>query len=368
MQDLINKLFLFVSGSYIVCYIGVGIPAVSAFTISLILSCLCTYFAERSISGACIILFCLLSVTLPHFTSYLPLLLYDTKYTDHKFLLPVVIPACIYALFGLSPAIACPFLFLLIIAFLLAGYSKKNQELVGELHQIRDRSMEAEIHLKERNQALIQKQNYEIHAATLSERNRIAREIHDNVGHLLTRSLLQTGALKVINRDPALTEPLDTLNDTLNTAMTSIRTSVHDLHDESIDLYHVLQEVVSEDKAFPIQLEYDVEHELPRDIKYAFISIVKEAINNIHKHSNGNSGKVTVREHPGFFLLQIRDNGTPCAKPSRSDGIGLSGIRDRVTSLGGTLRIDTKHGFQITITIVNDQPHSEDQLQKRGIR
>lgn len=367
MQDLINKLFLFVSGSYIVWCLGVGMPAVSAFTISLILCSLCTYFADRGLCSALIILFCLLSFTLPYFTPYLPLFLYDARYTNRKFLLPVIIPACIYALMRLSPAMACPLLFLLATAFLLAGYSRKNQALVGELHQIRDQNIETEIHLKERNQALIQKQNYEIHAATLSERNRIAREIHDNVGHLLTRSLLQTGALKVVNQDPALVEPLDTLNDTLNTAMTNIRTSVHDLHDESIDIYHVLYDIVAEDKALPIQLEYDVEHELPQDMKYAFISIVKEAINNIHKHSNGDSGKVTIREHPGFFLLQIRDNGTLRAEPSQSDGIGLSGIRDRVMSLGGTLRIDTKHGFQINITIANGQPQNEYQAQKRGI-
>ena len=44
-------------------------------------------------------------------------------------------------------------------------------------------------------------QDYEIYLATLKERNRIAREIHDNVGHMLTRSILQLGALSVINKD-----------------------------------------------------------------------------------------------------------------------------------------------------------------------
>ena len=52
-----------------------------------------------------------------------------------------------------------------------------------------------------------QNQDYEIHLATLKERNRIAREIHDNVGHLLSRSLLQTGALQVMNHDKALDAP-----------------------------------------------------------------------------------------------------------------------------------------------------------------
>ena len=171
---------------------------------------------------------------------------------------------------------------------------------------------------------------------------------------MLFRSLLQTGALKVINTNPSLEESLNTLNDTLNTAMTSIRTSVHDLHDESINLHRILQEIVSHEPSLRIQLEYDVEHELPRDMKYAFISIVREAINNIHKHSNADCARIVVREHPAFFLLQIQDNGTIEKEPSETDGIGLSGIRDRIQSLGGTLRIDTRHGFLINISIVKN--------------
>ena len=309
MQDLTNKLLLFICGICIEWYAGVNDAAGFALTISLILSCLCTYFSNRRICGACIALYCVMSFIWPAFVPYVPLFFYDMMATGQNMLMAAVIPACINAVFCLYPTLSFPFLLSLAFTFLLASYSRKNETLLRKLHQIRDRSTEAEIHLKERNQALIQKQNFEIHAATLAERNRIAREIHDNVGHLLTRSLLQTGALNVTNQDPSLAEPLATLNDTLNTAMTSIRTSVHDLYDESIDLRHVLQEIISQDHAIPIRLEYDVEHELPREIKYAFISIVKEAIHNIDKHSSGTAGKVTVREHPGFLLLQIRDNG-----------------------------------------------------------
>lgn len=351
MQDLGNKLLLYLAGCYLIWRLGVDDQAIIIVTLSLILSCLCSFFRDTRICDILMLLFSLLCLIVPRFAPYLPLLIYDTIYRRQKLLLTAGALAGIRALLWLPVTLLFPYLLLFSISFLLAGYSGKNQELLRELHLIRDRSTEAEIHLKERNQALIQKQDSEIHAATLSERNRIAREIHDNVGHMLTRSILQTGALKVINQDPALKEPLDTLNDTLNTAMTSIRTSVHDLHDESIDLQSVLQEIASAAPELPIHLEYDVERDLPREIKYAFISIVKEAVNNIHKHSSGNSGRITVREHPGFYLLQIRDNGTPEELPPKTDGIGLSGIQDRVHSLGGTMRIDTTHGFLLNISI-----------------
>ena len=87
-----------------------------------------------------------------------------------------------------------------------------------------------------KNRMLVEKQDYEIYAATLKERNRIAREIHDNVGHLLSRSILITGAAKALNASDTLSPVLDNLDHSLNQAMTSIRSSVHDLHDESLNL------------------------------------------------------------------------------------------------------------------------------------
>ena len=204
--------------------------------------------------------------------------------------------------------------------------------------------------MHERNQALIEKQNADIHAATLSERNRIAREIHDNVGHMLTRSLLQVGALKVIAGDDALDEPLTELQNTLNTAMTNVRTSVHDLHDDAIDLESTLWEIIDGVNTTKISLEYDVEGTLSNPIKYAFIAIVKEAVNNIQKHSNAKNASIRVCMHPGFYLLSIADNGTKISTTD-SRGIGLSNMEERVRALNGVIRFDTENGFKITIII-----------------
>ena len=70
----------------------------------------------------------------------------------------------------------------------------------------------------------------------MQERNRIAREIHDNVGHMLTRAILLLGAVKTINQDQKITDSLTLLEDTLTQTMDNIRSSVHNLHDNSIDL------------------------------------------------------------------------------------------------------------------------------------
>ena len=232
---------------------------------------------------------------------------------------------------------------------LLLGYQMK-------LHSMRDASMEHDMLMEQMNHQLIEKQNAQIYNATLKERNRIAREIHDNVGHMITRSILQVGAIGVINTDEKLKAPIADLKSTLDTAMDSMRKSVHDLYDESVDLRQALAKLKPTDSAFAFSLEYDCEDNLPRDVKYAFIAIAKEAVNNAVKHSNGDEIRIIVREHPAFYQLEIMDNGTSADERKLSgetgDGIGIKNIKERVAVIGGTMRIKADDGFMIFVTLM----------------
>ena len=232
---------------------------------------------------------------------------------------------------------------------LLLGYQMK-------LHSMRDASMEHDMLMEQMNHQLIEKQNAQIYNATLKERNRIAREIHDNVGHMITRSILQVGAIAVINTDERLKAPISDLKSTLDTAMDSMRKSVHDLYDESVDLRQALAKLKPTDSAFAFSLEYDCEDDVPRDVKYAFIAIAKEAVNNAVKHSNGDEIRIIVREHPAFYQLEIMDNGTSADERKLSgetgDGIGIKNIKERVAAIGGTMRIKADDGFMIFVTLM----------------
>lgn len=232
---------------------------------------------------------------------------------------------------------------------LLLGYQMK-------LHSMRDASMEHDMLMEQMNHQLIEKQNAQIYNATLKERNRIAREIHDNVGHMITRSILQVGAIGVINTDEKLKAPISDLKSTLDTAMDSMRKSVHDLYDESVDLRQALAKLKPTDSAFAFSLEYDCEDDVPRDVKYAFIAIAKEAVNNAVKHSNGDEIRIIVREHPAFYQLEIMDNGTTADERRLSgetgDGIGIKNIKERVAAIGGTMRIKADDGFMIFVTLM----------------
>ena len=210
-------------------------------------------------------------------------------------------------------------------------------------------SMRAEL-LERKNRDLMEKQDYEVKLATLAERNRIAREIHDNVGHMLTRSLLQIGALRVThNDDDMLIGELEQIKGTLSGAMDSIRNSVHDLHDESVDLKSQLEMMAGGFEFCPVKLRYDA-GELPIEMKYCFAAIIKEALSNIARHSDASAASVTVIEHPAFCQLLVSDNGT--AKSSGDmRGIGLQNMAERVEALGGVFRTEHGKGFRIFASI-----------------
>ena len=223
----------------------------------------------------------------------------------------------------------------------------------SELLKTRDADAELFISLKNKNKSLLEKQDYEVYLATLKERNRIAREIHDNVGHLLSRSLLQTGALLAITdkeKQAAQYTAAESVKTTLNSAMNSIRESVHGLRDDSIDLKQSVEEAVSEmRKSYRLHLETDFSDNIPAAVKLCFITSVKEAVSNIVKHSNATEVSIVIREHPALYQLCISDNGT--VKKSDSPGMGLSNMRDRTEALGGIMRTDTDNGFKIFISI-----------------
>ncbi|MBO6302973.1 MAG: sensor histidine kinase [Ruminiclostridium sp.] len=224
---------------------------------------------------------------------------------------------------------------------------------VRTLRSLRDDITGKNMQLSEQNLRLAAAQDNEVHIATLKERNRIAREIHDNVGHLLTRSILQTGALQIINKDETLKEPLSDLKNTLDGAMTSIRASVHDLHDDSIDLKRTITEMTeSVSGKFDVTLNFDAGEHIPGEIKLCAAGIVKEGLSNAVKHSDGSRIDIVFREHPGFYQLLIKDNGKAGTVRKNSRGIGLKNMEDRAESVGGRITFSgDSDGFRIFMTI-----------------
>ena len=245
------------------------------------------------------------------------------------------------------------FIPIMALSYYLAYNNNLRTELSETVHTLRDNSVEKEMMLKESTRHLVDSQNDQIYIATLKERNRIAREIHDNVGHMLSRSILQVGALLAICKDDTLKPHLTTLKETLDLAMNNIRNSVHDLHDESIDLQNALQGLVDSFTFCPVHFQCDISKQIPKNVKYCFLAITKEGMNNIMRHSNASRVTLTVKEHPAFYQLLIEDNGTTSLHSDNvSDtGMGISNMKERAEALHGILHISTENGFRIFVSI-----------------
>ena len=154
-----------------------------------------------------------------------------------------------------------------------------------------------------------------------------------------------------VYKEEPLYGQLQSVNSSLNEAMNNIRESVHDLHDESVDLKLSVVEVLKPlQEKYSIDFDYDMSEHVSRNIKYCFISIVKEATANIVKHSSATKIYILMREHPGFFQLAIEDNGNE-KMDSKHAGIGLANMRDRVESLMGNITFSDENGFKIRVSI-----------------
>lgn len=246
-----------------------------------------------------------------------------------------------------------------------------RQQLIG----LQDDAREQTLRLEQKTKDLLDKQDYEINLATLKERNRIAREIHDHVGHLLTRAILQLGALRTTCAEEPLLTQLTKVQETLDDSMNEIRSSLHDLHDAAIDLENELRSLVDSFAFCPVRLTYDILMRPDQKTVFAFLAIVREALSNIARHSKATRAEIILREHPGFYQMLIRDNGSSGAGRmadgpievdsliQRDDsGIGLQNMIDRVRGLDGLINFRREQGFMIIVSV----PRKQDQQQNSG--
>jgi len=302
----------------------------------------------------------------PELTFFLPLIAFDMPQQHWRLMnLVSLVPLTLAVSDGFRMG-AAPLPPLVLIALSLAALLLRvRRDALLEQRKAflaqKDETREVREHLSRRNRELLERQDADLSTATLGERTRIAREIHDNVGHLLASALMQTGALIVTSRDERAKESLGTLNETLSEAMNSIRRSVHDLRDESVDLHAQLRALVEGFRFCTLALNDQWSTDPEPKVKLAAIAVCREALANIMKHSDATQAEIMMREHPAFFQLVIRDNGH--VKPFTPDtGMGLSNMEERIRALDGRFRVSMDAGFEIFITI----PKEEDAHARAG--
>ncbi len=344
--DMFDKVLLFLIGLTMYGLFSRNNMEVVPAIISVIAIGLATYFENSKLNITILIIYLVLGYLIPPLLYFMPALLYTVYEKEYSYLiLFAYLPFCFETTYKADLLV---FIFFFGILAVWQKYRMIDLYRLKKTHyELQDNKRKLERDSDLQRKILLEKQDEETLSATLNERNRIAREIHDNVGHQLSSAILQLGALRIADSE---SKPLITLEKTLNLAMDNIRQSVHNLYDTSIDLYLQLKMLTENFKFCEIILEYNVEETYNSQIKYAIIAIVKEALSNIIKHSNATKVDVSMIEHPAFYQLIIYDNGSKLCIGD-TDGIGLKNIAHRIDNLGGQFRVKTNKGYEIFITI-----------------
>lgn len=280
------------------------------------------------------------------FIFYFPLILYN-MYLDLKLYSFISSPLILINLSSMN-------LLLSIISAYLAITTVNLKNTLDKSKLVRDNLKEDTIYLKKYNNQLKIDREKNIHIAILTERNRIAREIHDSIGHTISSSILQVKALRVISKEDILQKNLDILQNTLNNGMEDIRKSLHNLHNESFDLERKIESFSKEFPSLNIKISYNLEDNLSYDLKFDILSVVKEAITNCVKHSNATELSINLLSQPKFHTVIVKDNGNTLntINSHRNKGIGLNSMGEIATKYNGFFNYNLENGFKIHLTLM----------------
>jgi len=347
-SGLLEKAILFVSSMIIYLSqpdFGVSVAVV---LVPVIISGFLSYFDDERVKIILTTGFSVLCCFVPAAVIFMPLIAYDMLFNKFRYINLLAVIPLIH--FSKSSSVLVLSIVIIMITFsiLIRWHLNMQKQLHRKINELGDEAREMSIKLKKQNIELIEKQDNELYLATLNERNRIARDIHDSVGHLLSSAILQAGALITVSRDEQVKTHLKELNETLSQAMNSIRASVHKIYEESIDLDMQIRELIKKFTFCEVNYDYNMYGDPDKRLKYTFISIIKEALSNVMRHSDATKVTIALNEHPALYQLIIKDNGK--AK-NTGNGLGLTNMIDRVNSFNGNININTENGFEIFISI-----------------
>jgi two-component system sensor histidine kinase DesK len=219
------------------------------------------------------------------------------------------------------------------------------------------------IYFAQRNRALakLRMANEEIeHLAKVAERERIARDLHDVLGHTLSVIILKSElAGKLMDRDPQRAgSEIREVEQISRQALSEVRDAIRGYRTRSLDAE--LAQAKSTLQTAGVKAECQAAQiTLPALLESVLTLAVREAVTNVVRHARAQTCSLRLEQKNGSCCLEIKDDGRGSLQ---NEGNGLRGMRERVEMLGGTLKRDSRSGTRLTITLPLKQvtPQSED--------
>ena len=195
-------------------------------------------------------------------------------------------------------------------------------------------------------------------AAQEQERERLARELHDETGQALTSILLGLKSLEDIVSGDGAKEAVAVLRDRVVATLQDVRRLAVELRPKALDDFGLvpaldrLTEGFAEQTGIAVDFEAGGIGRLPPEVETAVYRIVQEALTNVAKHADANSVSIVLTRPAAGVTAVIEDDGRGFDSRSVEEGrFGLQGMRERVALLGGSLRIESNAGAGTTIVV-----------------
>ncbi len=186
--------------------------------------------------------------------------------------------------------------------------------------------------------------------AKVAERERIARDLHDVLGHTLSVITLKSElAGKLIDRDSqAARKEIGEVEQISRQALSDVRDAIRGYRSQGLVAELAQAKTTLETAGVIVQCDAATTVKLPAVQESVLSLAVREAVTNVVRHARARTCRMRLEQQNGSCRLEIQDDG--CGA-SNGEGNGLRGMRERVEMLGGTLSRSTEAGTTLTITL-----------------
>ncbi len=208
------------------------------------------------------------------------------------------------------------------------------------------------IHFAQRNRAnkkLLRAQEEIEHIAKVAERERIARDLHDVLGHTLSVIILKSElAGKLMDRDPKRAgNEIREVEQISRQALSEVRDAIRGYRSQGLPAELAQAKSTLETAGLSVKCEA-AKVILPALHESVLSMAVREAVTNVVRHAEARNCSLRLAQQNGSCRLEIEDDGRG---GFQNEGNGLRGMRERVEMLGGTLSHDSQTGTRLTITL-----------------
>jgi signal transduction histidine kinase len=194
-------------------------------------------------------------------------------------------------------------------------------------------------------------------AGRLTERQRLARDIHDTLAQHFTSIIMHLSAAKHSNPESVQSE-VQQAEDAAREGLDEIRRIVWDMQPEQIEkasLVEAVEELAArwsaENRVLVKMNVTGTPHSLPSSAETALLRISQEAMHNINKHAQAKNVNITFSFMEDMFVMDIVDDGLGFDPSKTSNGFGMKTMRDRAEELSGTLTIESEQGIGTAIAV-----------------